>query len=274
MKHRGIVTILGVVLLVCLIASSGVGCAESVDREIVEMMKKTPANVSNFTFFDVKVLQGDDALNNLYEGWKIGFDYIVGSYGIDINNVHFSAITTAEQSGGYYFIKGDLNLAEIRNNLESLGFEKDEYLSVETWAKENEQIALMEELFIRGIALNVRECIDVIKGKKGSLWETENTKEMVDKLPDGANVNYLRQPEIMAYEGVKVQGISYEKKDKDTLQVTALFLYEDENAAGDAIPAIEADTGSDELISSDVEQDGKFVVVIIEIANEVMFGEE
>ena len=274
MKHRCIVTILGVVLTVCLIASSGVGCAESEGREIVGMMKKAPASVSNFAFFDVKALQGDDALNNLYEGWKIGFDYIVGNYGIDINNVIFSAITTVEQSGGYYFIKGDLNIKEIRNNLESLGFEKDEYLGVETWAKENEQIALMEELFISGIVLNVRNCIDVIKGKRESLWDTENTKELVGKLPDGANVNYLRQPEIMAYEGVKVQGISYEKKDKDTLQVTALFLYEDENAAGNAIPEIEEDTGSDDLIRNDVKQDGRFVEVIIEIANEVMFGEE
>lgn len=51
----------------------------------------------------------------------------------------------------------------------------------------------------------------------------------------------------MAYEGMKAQGSSLEKKDEDTLKMTGVFTFEDEDAARDAVAKIKEDTGVEEI---------------------------
>jgi len=49
----------------------------------------------------------------------------------------------------------------------------------------------------------------------------------------------------MAHEGMKAQGTSLEKKDGDTLKMTGVFMFEDEDAARDAVAEIKEDTGAE-----------------------------
>ncbi len=158
-----------------------------------------------------------------------------------------------------------------RDRLDSLGLSEDEYQGVELWERNGELVALMEDLVIFSTRQGVRDSIEVIMGEKDSLWDDQDVKDIVDRLPNGINMKYICHPEYMAYEGMKAQGTSLEKKDEDTLKMTGVFMFEDEDAARDAVAEIKEDTGAEEIERSDVKQDGRFVILTIEVGIQEMF---
>ena len=142
---------------------------------------------------------------------------------------------------------------------------------MELWERNGEVMALMENLVILSTGQAIRDCIEVIKGEKDSLWDDQNVKDVIDLLPNGINMKYIAHPQYMAYEGMKAQGSSLEKKDEDILKMTGVFMFEDEDAARDAVAKIKEDTGAEEIERSDVKQDGRFVILTIEFGIGEMF---
>ena len=132
-------------------------------------------------------------------------------------------------------------------------------------------MALMENLVILSTGQGVRDCIEVITGEKNSLWDNQDARDVVDRLPDGINMKYISHPQHMSYEGMKAQGTSLEKRDEDTIKMTGVFMFEDEDAARDAVTEIREDTGAEEIERSDVKQDGRVVILTIEFGIEEMF---
>jgi len=278
MKHKHVISVVAVVILACLVSGT-VGCAagqeRGVSREwgVTDMMKKTPENAAHLTFVNVKELRGDNDLEHLYEGWRDNLGHTFDDYGIVADDVNLTAmgISLEGEGEGYYLINGDFDLRKVRDKLYSLGFDEDEYRGVELWERNGEVMALMEHLVILSTEQGVRDCVEVIMGEKDSLWDNQDIKDVLDRLPDGINVKYISHPQYMAYEGMKAQGTSLEKKDEDTLKMTGIFMFEDEDAASDAVAKIKEDTGAEEIERSDVNQDGRFVILTIEVGIGEMF---
>jgi len=235
------------------------------------MMRQTPENAIYFTFVDAKELRGDNDLEHLYEAWRDNLGGALDECGIVADDVNLTAMGAASEGVGYYLIDGSFSPREISDELDSLGFDEDEYRGVALWERNGESVAVMEDLFILGTGQGVRDCIEVIKGEKDSLWDNQDAKDVVDRLPDGINVKYISHPQYMAYEGMTAQATSLERKDEDTLKMTGVFMFEDEDAARDAVAAIKEDTGAEEIERSEVKQDGRFVILTIEFGIEEMF---
>jgi len=255
-------------LLVCLIAAT-VGCAVGMERRVVEMMRKTPENAMAFSFQDIEALRGDNDLKGLIEewNWRGYFEEAFEKYGIYFDDVNRTARGTVLGSGSYYLIDGNSDLDEVRNKLDALGFDKDEYRDVEVWVRTARSVALMEDIIVFGFGQVVRDCIDVIKGEKDSLWHNQDARDVVDRLPDGISLTYLLIPyqESMMTEEPpwKAQGASLEKKDEDTLKSTQVFMFENEDAA--------CDFAEEEDERRNVKQDGKFVIVPDEVDIKELF---
>jgi len=277
MKHKYIISVVGVVILVCLVAgtmgcTAGQGGGMGRERGVADMMMKTPQNATHLTFVNAEELRGDNDLEHLYEAWRDNIGNTLDDYGIVADDMNLTAMgISLEGEEGYYLIDGNFNPREVRDKLDSLDFDEDEYRGVELWERNGEVMALMEDLVIISTRQGVRDSIEVIMGEKDSLWDNQDVKDIVDRLPDGINMKYICHPEYMAYEGMKAQGTSLEKKDEDTLKMTGVFMFEDEDAARDAVTEIREDTGAEEIERSDVKQDGRFVILTIEVGIEEMF---
>jgi len=276
MKHKYIISVLGVVMPVCLVAGT-VGCAADqgggMDRErgVADMMMKTPENAAYLSFVDAKELRSDNDIEHLYEAWRDNLGRALDDCGIVADDVNLTAMGMSSEGVGYYLIDGSFNPREVGDKLGSLGFDEDEYRGVELWERNGESVALMEGLVILGTGQGVRDCIEVTNGEKDSLWDNQDVKDIVDRLPDGFSVKYICHPQHMAYEGMKAQATCLEKKDEDTLKMTGVFMFEDEDTARDAVTEIKEDTGAEEIERSDVKQDGKFVILTIEVGIDEMF---
>ena len=247
--------------LVLVVVSATIGCADSKERVVVTMMRKMPENTSNFELRDVRTLRGDDKFEEYYNAARYDFDYGYGDYGIDFNDVDYFVESAIWQGTRYTLIGGNFDLVAVRDELDSLGYSEGEYRGVEVWQGNNESLALMETLVILGSEEVVRNCIEVVKEGKDSLWDNQDAKDVVDRLPDGYGVMYS-SPAIWAYmyEGIEADGISMETEGRNILRMTMVLMFENEDAAFDAVKELEEETESYELERTDVNKDGKFVI--------------
>lgn len=266
MKHKHVITVVAIVILLYSIAAV-IGCAGSNKRMLVDMMRKMPMSTSSFRFMDIQALRGDDDLKDLYKGWRDSCEYTLDDYGIVPNDVNCTAISFNE---GCYLIDGDFDIGKLRNMRDSLGFNEHKYRDVEVWERTGEAVALIEHLIITGTDECVRDCIDVIKGDKDSFWDNQDVRDLVDRLPDGIMMYYELKPTWVINEGLEAQGSSIEKGDEDTVNVTWIYMFEDEDAARDAIDQISENIERKDYKYSDVSHDKKFVIVIFEQGIEQM----
>lgn len=276
MKQKHVFLVVPVVLLACLVIvmmgyAVGQGRGMGMERGVAGMMRQIPDDSTYFTFVDAKALRGDKDLKHLYEGWRDNPGYTLDDYGIVTDDVEHTAMGISLEGERYYLIDGDFDLREVRDKLDSLGLDEGEYRGVELWERNGEVVVLVEDLVILSTEEDVRDSIEVIMGEKDSLWDNQDVKDIVDRLPDGINTKYISHPQYMSYEGMKAQGTSLEKKDEDTLNMIAVFMFEDEDAARHAVAEIKEDTGAEEIERSDVKQDGMFVILTIQVSTGEMF---
>jgi len=271
MKHKYIVSIVAVVvavvLLLCLIAGT-VGCSVGKGRAIEDMMRKIPENANYVIFSDVLAIRGDNDLEELLEELQEGMNYalegLTREFDIDIDIDSVSHIARGFWEGGdFLYVDGDFDFAEVRDKLSSPSYE---YLGVEVWETLGDwgthQVALMENLIIVGEEQGIRDCIDTIKGERDSLWDTQDARDVVSRLPDGFRMGYSQGEEV--FEGTKAVGNSL-GKENNTGTWTTVIKCDDEDAAHDVLGEIEEDIESDGFFSGgDVIQDGKFVTITME----------
>lgn len=280
MRHKHLISVIGVIVLVSLTAAT-VGCAADEERKVVDMMRKTPGNATFFSFQDVKAMRNDHNLEVLYRDYRNNSESTFGDYGVDLNDVNHTVSSISfdvEDAGALLILDGDFDLGEVRDRLNSLGFDKDEYRGVEVWKRDRgvevgerngavevwkggELVALRDNLVIAGDKHIVRYCIEVIKGEKDSLWDNEDARDVVNRLPDGIMLAYFAPFGDGLYSGVGASGGSMEKKDEETLKSTQVFMFEDENAARSF-----AEERRDVIGARTVEKDGRFVILTSETA--------
>ena len=271
MKANRILVIAAVIIGLFLFAAI-MGCPGGGQRGITAMMSRVPADTTNVDFLDISLVRGDEDLADVYESWQYGFGQEFGEFGIDFDDINQLAYGTLSMFDIYFIITGDFVSSEISSQLDTLGFTKSEYQDVGIWEGENETVALMEGLFILGTGPAVRNCIEVIESGEGSLWMNPDIQQVINRSPDGIEMQCTTQPERIPYEGVAVQCVSYIKKDDETASVIAVLLFEDEDTARDTATVIEEVIEEGEFESSEIKQDGKLVIATLTVDIEELFG--
>ena len=112
--------------------------------------------------------------------------------------------------------------------------------------------------------------IAVIGGDLPSLFDDEETAEMMERLPVVEMYTVIREGlslEGKDYEGLECTGMAATQSDKDTVEITSLFKFESAEAATALSSQIEQDIKTNEESKPEnvqLSQDGAFIVVTME----------
>jgi hypothetical protein len=123
---------------------------------------------------------------------------------------------------------------------------------------------------------SVKACIEVIEDDRDSLQDDANLQNLLGRLPSGMMVSFYSAGYEEDYEGLDTVGYSLVKKAADTMQVTAIYRFEDEGAASAAVDDIEKDMKDDRdgtaATNVAVTPEGQYVKATGEASIADMFG--
>jgi len=197
------------------------------------------------TYYDMETLRRDSELGNIYDeaedeldSWA-GYDFSGGILRmIDFDSVTYWSYLWIEDA--VVIVAGDFDLDTILDKLDKDGWDDGEYKGVEIWDHESCTIAISEgRLIICDNDEDLRDCIDVIKGDKSSLYAKNiNICSVIDKLPRGFCMNVT--PENIIEDRTLASGESYRKWDSDNVILELAAKFKDSNTAKNELAEAEA----------------------------------
>jgi hypothetical protein len=259
---KKILTLCAVVLLAGL-AGIITGCSSGSKGAVADLMKVVPQKFDVFYYLDVATMRSDSDLKTYYE--TSGVTQELEVTGLDISTVRSVAMSGMVSSQVYVeVVSGDFNLSQFRDKMGGLGFTSSTYNGIEVWKLESEQVtvALVSDriVIISTDEASVQSSIDVVKSGASSLLDNKDYRDVVSRMPAGILVTCSNTFSPFGIQDVNpaVTGYSAAKKDKDTLVMTGILKFGDNNAAQAAVPKIKA--GMEQaLTDASVIQDGKSV---------------
>jgi hypothetical protein len=190
----------------------------------VDMMKVLPADVEDFSYVDLAMLP-----DRWWEksGWWENFfgeDFL----GQSLERVHNWGLCRTEYIQLY---SGSLFTESYP---ESLGWHPEEYHYYEEYGAIHYQsgsgglgMAIVNHIVIAGYEEDVRRCIDVAMGDEPSLYDDENFRGVLDRLPKGISLSlWSPESESESWPGVLVEGRSW-TEDNGTQIETRVYCYGD-----------------------------------------------
>ena len=269
--------VIGIAVLILTLLSTAMGCASTKGGGAVDMMKKIPIGSDSFAFIDIDAIRTDNDLEDIYIGIADSFGMFPGSVGINFDEL--DRLTNDEI--GNVLLEGDFYLDKIRGTFTELEYNRDEYSGVEVWGIEGGLIALVSnKLIIFSFEDTVKDYIKVINGVDASLYDDEDFRDVIERLPRGIamvcteGIFPVFPTSHDKYDGLKVAGFSVMKKDEYSVAYTMVSKFENSNDASDAMDEIQFNLESDELYNwrnITVKQDAEFVIVTTELDIEDMF---
>jgi hypothetical protein len=224
------------------------------------VIDKLPAGSQGFTFVDVAAMRGDDALKVYYDRARDEIESDCDFLGISASDV--DRMIDDEIDGHDLrakILEGRFNIEDVGEDLRQNGWAAQlDYKGVETWQRQSgfyQAVALANDacIVVASGVDSMEACIDAIKGDADSLADDEDVAAVADKLPSGIHVQVATGAE----------SISRTKKDSDTLIITIIEVYANEETAEDA--RIEWGDGSDSgYNNTKVTRDGRFVILTAE----------
>ena len=218
---------IGLILVVfgiaVVIASSG--CIFGGGNSAKDMVEMVPEDATAFAHFDIQTMRDDKDLDDSYESIEEMFDEIA-DFGIDIDDTNYMV-----EAGSITILRGKFDLEDVRDELDDVGFDKDDYKDVELWLGESEAVAISKDDIIYGLEDSVKDCIKVMKGSEKSVYE-DDFKDVIDKLPDGI-VTRVKTSDL-EYKGALAWGVVLMKEDEDTLLEQGVLKFDDEDDAEEA----------------------------------------
>ena len=263
--------ILWMAALMVLMAASLTGAGCSSGSALADMVAKVPGDTMSFKYVDVAALRGDDDLSEIYDAWKATVDARLEAHGITSGDVNVFVFGTSTGMR-YTLLKGGFDLDQVRDRLEDRDFDDGEYKGVEIWEPKegsgydsDPRVALMDDMIVLGDESGVEGCIKVMKEGDTSFLKKVDIKEVVDRTPAGLYVDLEKN--VLAgliVKGFEAYGLSAQKEDSDTLDITGVAKFEDDDDAEDGADAI--DTMLKTVFEDvDVSQDGDFLTAAAEL---------
>jgi hypothetical protein len=220
-------------LLVATLISAAVGCSERV--RLVDTFKWLPAGYGQYAAWDTKEVRNDpirEMLAVLLGPPAERMDWI----GIDSDQVDYFAFATDGAGHEVDIMVGGIDASRLRLLAEQEGFGRGVEMGVETGTgtDEGDSCALvprLDERTLYGTDRAVRDCTRVIKGVDGSVCESRDVADVLDRMPDsmiiilavGESEDHL--PDCLA------EGISIERQNSEELGVTVVLKYSNEDIA-------------------------------------------
>ena len=251
-----------VLLAALLVVSASCTCWFGGEKYSIQAMERVPVNSTTFLFWDINEMERDEDLWDIYDQYKESPEVVqLSNLGVVLSTINYQARASGFSQAD--IIAGDFDLDAIRDELNTQGFTKHTYREVEVWTLLNTQpydtLALMDGTIIAGLEANVHKCIDVIKDEdERSLFDNENARAVVDLLPEGITMR-INDNTAASFDGLLAYGTSYEKESSDLLRLRAIYKFEDQPSAGQALQEIEDDLGLKDFYDIEVKRFEQFV---------------
>lgn len=227
-------TLIMAAMLSTLLVFSGCGGEPRIEstpaeKACIEMMQKVPETYEYFYFWNVRALQDDSDLSEIYQFWQERHG--LERYGVKVNYLADTAWFT--------MAKGDYNIKDVRNILAERNYYHDtSYKDTEVWVHETGgefAFALMEGLFVKGntrrhMQSGVDDFISVVRGEELSMYD-KNAAEVLERLPEGIMTHISRNPRPT---GLIVAGTTVEKVEKGTFKWINVYKFESPEAVESA----------------------------------------
>ncbi len=271
------IVIAAVVVLV--VGSAVVGSGSACSREVksfVALLSMVPEDSSHFTYWATDDLNADEDLWDIYGRFKDSADakqlkeFVQVLATVEQSAKIVNTDNTALIKAPVTMLRGNFDTKYIKGELEKMGYSQTVYREVGIWTpKDNETykpVALQSGTILMSDVLDLKACIDVVKGKAQSLQDDPNVRLLVKRLPNGimTEVDRVNPSSSEKYADLVVYGKSYSKANKDTLKLTAVYMFGDGPAAGAAMQPIKDHllVGFKEI---KIERDGNFVIATAQI---------
>jgi len=242
------------------------GCTSFGGSEpLVDVMKEVPLDSTSFDYWCIEKLADDEDLWGIYG--KFRDESLEASQLKDIMEVRLSSVKHAAKVSGFdgsvgVFV-GDFAIKIIAQRLEDEGYQKTVYQATEIWTPQDgqgyESVALREGTILTGDVENLKACIDTIDKEEYSLYEDPDIRLVTDKLPEGVIVTINQADSEENYADLVSYGKSYDKKDEGRLKLTAIYVFQDSYAAGEARDAIRGYLEARKFADIKVEREGSLI---------------
>jgi hypothetical protein len=256
-----------------LAVGAGTACSKEA-KAFLDLMSTMPDSTSQFTYWNTDDLNTDEDLWDIFGKFKESadvqqLDRIVLVLATVKQSARAVSYDNTSPKNPVTVLHGDFDVNYIEGQLETIGCSQTRYKDIGIWTLEDNQtlfksVALRSTAVLMGDASDLRTCIDVsLKSSTQSLKGDPNIRLVADKLPNGViveidkfNLSHGEQyPDLVTY------GKSYTKADKDTLKVTAVYMFGDGPAAGAALTQIR-DYLAATFQEVKIRRDGNFVIAI------------
>jgi hypothetical protein len=249
-----------------LLAISFLGGCSSDTKDFADVMTKIPVGSADFGYWDVGKLSTDDDLAELYAAFRSSrqaeqlMNIGLGLFVLD------RAARASGADGEVTVLEGDLNRKDIERRLRENDYIETRYRDTGIWTPQDgegsDSLGLQKGGMLVAGSDYLRSCIDTVAQEQVySLYDDQYIRWLVDRLPQGliVNVHKADSPAVLAYTDLIASGESYRKEGKDKLRLTAIYMFQDSEAAGKAGTVIENQLGIGGFTDVRLEQDVNFV---------------
>lgn len=267
----GMASILALLLAAALVVPTSCG-GES--GALVGVMKQIPAGANDVVYWNVKEMEKDEELHGMLDRWKADNEAWLDQFAVRTGVVeHFLGFSTGPAEGpagnasagnvsagdSSAIVKGAFDLEQMRAQLEIREYDDGDFKGLEVWESPDGVywVVLTKDMVAVGQKEDIIESIRVIQGGNPSLYDDQDARDVVDRLPGGVLMHFHRAGES-PLAGELAYGDSFKKKDQETLEahIVVKFLEPEDAAAVAEIVEEEADLAYDKISAK---QDGRYL---------------
>jgi len=279
MKSKIIIAV--VLLLALLSASAGCGWFRG-SKPLVDIMKKVPLDSTSFDYWAIEKLAEDEDLWDIYVKFR---DESLAASQLKDMEVRLSSVKHAAKASGFdgsvgVFV-GDFTVEIVAERLADKGYQETTYQETGIWTPQDDQgyesVALREGTILIGDVEDLKACIDTMVGEEEySLYDDPDVRLIADKLPEGVIININKADSEENYADLITYGKSYGKEGEGSLKLTAIYMFQDTYAAGQARDEINSYLETHKFTDIEVEREGSFIratalISIIDFAQALAF---
>jgi len=229
-----------------ILAISVFGGCSSDTKDFADIMAKIPVGSADFGYWDVGKLSKDADLAELYAAFRSSRQ---AQQLVDIGGGLFVLERAARASGAdgeVTVLEGDLNRTDIERRLRENDYAETRYRETGIWSPRNgegqDSVGLQKNAMLMAGSDYLKLCIDTVAQEQAySLYDDQYVRLLVDRLPQGLMV-YVHKADsasVQVYTDLIASGESYRKEGQDRLKLTAIYMFQDSDAAGKARMEIE-----------------------------------
>lgn len=208
----------------------------------IEAFQRFPVEWETGRYIDLAAFRQEQNFTSFYEDCRKAVGQGLADIGIDLNKVdHVSFV-----GGRAAVYTGRLDIASIRQVLDSKNYDKSTYLDIEIRESSDPEDGVVVLLPPNSVLVtkdrqDAETCISVIKGWGDSLYDNEGVKGLIAKLP----LNPLRVDiSHNGDSGLLATATTIEKINSITLEMISLAVFKDDVSAEDGLAKVAADFNS------------------------------